>query len=345
MFVAKIFRETLESIQPEQSEKNITQTHELLCRSILQWSKAKNISFLLLKAELKLAEVLTSLSQLREANKHVTIVIKEAREMDDKHLLVESHLLETKIQFKMNNIPRAKSALTACRANSNSVFCSSLLIAEIETTAGMIHISENDYKISFSYFYEAFEMFHQNQKPDRALQNFQYILLCKIMSDAADDASGLLSGRFGLIYGQKGFTPVMSQILKAYKAKDLVALQKIRAEKAEMIAHDQIISSQIQSLYTALLEKNISKLTKPYTKVQLHYLSSKLGVSEMELDQKISEMILDGKMNGTLDQGKGHLILFESKENDPIYKHSGQVLDNMEKVLDALFERSKKLAQ
>lgn len=344
MFVAKIFRETLESIKPEQVGTVIKKSHETLCRTILAWSQLKKISFLELKAKLKLGEVLSALSQLREANDYVSKVIKEAREMDDKHLLVESHLLETKIQFKMNNIPRAKSALTACRANSNSVFCSSLLIAEIETTAGMIHIWENDYKISFSYFYEAFEMFHQNKKPERALQNFQYILLCKIMADSADEASNLLNGRFGIIYGQKGFSPVMALILEAYKNKDLVALQKIRSEHRPAIQQDQIISNQIRSLYTALLEKNIIKLTKPYTRVQLAYLSAKLGVSVRDLDQKISEMILDGKMNGTLDQGQGNLILFDSTENDPIYTHSAQVLDNMNLVLNSLFERSKKLA-
>ena len=341
MFLAKLFREILEHLSPFPA--TIPQQMEDLAKFILQWSVDSNISFLQSKAELKLAEILGKRNQLREAVKFVESVIKDARAIDDKHLLVEAHLLETKLQFEMENLPKAKSALTACRANSNSVFCSTILIAEIETTAGMIHIFENDYKISYSYFYEAFEMFHQNKKSDRALENFQYIVLTKIMSNLDDEADNLFKGRFGLIYGEKGFSPVMAKILEANKKKSLVKLEEIIRDHGEQIRANNIISSQITLLYENLLEKNILKLTKPYSKVQLSFLSLKLGVNVSRIEKKISEMILDEKLKGTLDQGIGNLIIFQEDDLDPMYSNSLQILDNMELVIETLFDKSKKL--
>jgi 26S proteasome regulatory subunit N6 len=341
MFLAKLFREILEALTP--FPKEVPEHYENLAKFILQWSISSNISFLQSKAELKVAEILGKRNQLKDAIRYVESVIKEARIIDDKHLLVEAHLLETKLQFTMENLPKAKSALTACRANSNSVFCSTLLIAEIETTAGMIHIFENDYKIAYSYFYEAFEMFHQNKKSNRALENFQYIVLTKIMSNLDDEADNLFKGRFGLIYGEQGFSPIMFKILSANKNKSLVELEAILKDHGTEINANPTISSQINLLYENLLEKNILKLTKPYTKVQLSYLSLKVGVNVNRVEKKISEMILDEKLKGTLDQGIGNLILFRDDELDPMYKNSLQILENMESVLGALFEKSKKL--
>lgn len=44
-----------------------------------------------------------------------------AKDIDDKRLLVEGHLLESKLIYESRNLAKAKAALTACRANSNMI--------------------------------------------------------------------------------------------------------------------------------------------------------------------------------------------------------------------------------
>ena len=68
----------------------------------------------------------------------------------------------------------------------------------------------------------------------------------------------------------------------------------------------------------------------------------------MELDlptveKKLSQMILDGKFQGILDQGKGHLFVYEEGEKDKAMEKGLQVLENMDEVVTTLFERSKAL--
>jgi 26S proteasome regulatory subunit N6 len=72
--------------------------------------------------------------------------------------LVEVYLLESRIIFESSNIGKARGSLTACRANANLILIPGALSAEIETTAGMLHLAEKDFEVAYSYFYEAFEI-------------------------------------------------------------------------------------------------------------------------------------------------------------------------------------------
>ena len=71
---------------------------------------------------------------------------------------MESFLLESWIIFESNNIGKARGSLTASRANANLIHIPASLTAEIESTAGMLHLAEKDYRVPYSYFYEAFEV-------------------------------------------------------------------------------------------------------------------------------------------------------------------------------------------
>lgn len=85
------------------------------------------------------------------------------------------------------------------------------------------------------------------------------------------------------------------------------------------------------------------KVVTPYSKIEMKYLSDKLGVKEALVEKKTCQMILDGKLSATLDQEKNVLILFETVESSPSYALSLDILNNMEQVVDALFERADKL--
>ena len=52
-------------------------------------------------------------------------------------------------------------------------------------------------------------------------------------------------------------------------------------------------------------------------------------------------MILDKKFDGTLDQGNGCLIIFDEIPADELYKESMVTLNNMDVVVDRLFEKAK----
>lgn len=60
---------------------------------------------------------------------------------------------------------------------------------------------------------------------------------------------------------------------------------------------------------------------------------------------KLSEMILDEKIRGTLDQGRNCLIVFEDDEPTVLFENSLKTMENLDLVMDALYEKAHKFRQ
>lgn len=56
-------------------------------------------------------------------------------------------------------------------------------------------------------------------------------------------------------------------------------------------------------------------------------------------------MILDKQLNGIIDQGKDCLVVLEEGKKDIMYSSSLKTLENMNQVMDSLFERAQELTK
>lgn len=166
-------------------------------------------------------------------------LILTGKEIDDKRLLVEAFLLESKIIFESKNIGKSRASLTACRANANQIQVPRLIQAEIETMAGMLHLEEHDYQISYSYFYESFELFLQIKNNQMASELFCYMILSKIMNQQLQDVKSLLDGRYGEMFKEFSLkTRFMGQLYRVYQEKSLIDLYSLFNEYKEVINED-----------------------------------------------------------------------------------------------------------
>nr|GMC77573.1 26S proteasome non-ATPase regulatory subunit 11 homolog [Ipomoea batatas] len=307
---AKIVRVIVDAVAkiPGTSDLQIS-----LCKDIVQWTRAEKRTFLRQRIEARLAALLMENKEYSEALTLLTGLIKEVRRLDDKLLLVEIDLLESKLHFSLRNLPKAKAALTAARTAANAI-----------------------------YVPPAFEAFNALEDP-QAIYSLKYMLLCKIMVSQADDVASIISSpKVGLQY-QGPELDAMKAVADAHSKRSLklfeVALRNFKAQLDE----DQIVHRHLSSLYDTLMEQNLCRLIEPFSRVEIAHIAELIELPADHVEKKLSQMILDKKFAGTLDQGAGCLVIFDDPKTDAIYPATLETISNMGKVVDSLFVRSAKI--
>lgn len=79
--------------------------------------------------------------------------------------------------------------------------------------------------------------------------------------------------------------------------------------------------------------------------VELSHVAQLIKLPQQFVEKKLSQMILDKAFSGILDQGKGHLIVFEPSADDAAFANGIDIISNVGLVVDALSSRAKNIHQ
>jgi 26S proteasome regulatory subunit N6 len=152
-----------------------------LCKECIEWAKEERRTFLRQSLESRLVGLYFETERYQEAIALGSTLLKELKKLDDKNLLVEVQLLESKTYHALGNLPKARAALTSARTTANSIYVPPKVQAQLDLQSGILHASEErDFKTAFSYFYEAFEQY-DSVEDKNALTALKYMLMSKIM--------------------------------------------------------------------------------------------------------------------------------------------------------------------
>ena len=268
------------------------------------------------------------------------------KKLDDKNMLVEIQLIESQVYHAVHNIPKSKAALTSVKTASTSIYVVPALQAQIDIHSGVIAAEESDFNTAYSYFFESFEGFNSLHETELATKALKYMLMSKIMNKHPEDALNILNSQATLKYQGRSLE-LMRDIAKAVKEQNLLAFERAKETYADEISSDaNVLEVHIKNLYDHLLEENLRKIIEPYNEVQMEYVAKIIGLPLFTVQQKLSEMILDEKINGTLDQGRGCLVMFEEADSDnKKFEHTINIFDKLSDVIDAFYEKTKKVKE
>lgn len=337
---AKIVRNVLDIVGsvPESVDIQID-----LCRDVIEWCKAEKRTFLRQRVEAKLAVLLLGKKESVAALAIVNSLIKELKKLDDKQMLTETHLVESRIYHSLENIPKGKAALTASRTAANSIYVTPLLQAELDEMSGILQCEEGDSFSAYSYFLEAFDAFDK-ANDSRAMASLKYMCLCKVLSNSAGEVSSILSNKNSIKYLGPEIES-MASVARAAKERSLEKFQHAVDTHAQYLKTDDLISHHLDLLYEQMLESNLLKIISPFSCVEIEHVSRLIKLPVQEVEKKLSQMILDRSFSGILDQGKGHLIVFDATAEDPNFTKGIEIISNMGLVVDALQARTKSLTK
>jgi len=313
-----------------------------LCKECIQWAMEEKRLFLRQALEARLIALYYDRSMYTEALSLGAQLLKELKKLDDKNLLVEVQLLESKTYNSLNNLPKARAALTSARTTANSIYIPPKIQAQLDMQSGILHASEEkDYKTAFSYFYEAFEQY-DSVEDGSALRALKYMLLSKIMLNLPDEVTNIISGKLALKYSGKDLE-AMKAVAASAKARSLKDFQSALKDFKKELEEDKIVSKHLDTLYSNMLEQNLCRIIEPYSRVQVEYVAGKIDLPQDQVERKLSQMILDRKFLGILDQETGVLVIFSPETRDTTCDNVIETIEAMNKVVDRLYQAAKKL--
>ncbi|KAH0626938.1 hypothetical protein JD844_002245 [Phrynosoma platyrhinos] len=280
-----------------------------LCLECIEWAKSEKRTFLRQALEARLVSLYFDTKRYQEALQLGSQLLRELKKMDDKALLVEVQLLESKTYHALSNLPKARAALTSARTTANAIYCPPKLQAALDMQSGIIHAAEEkDWKTAYSYFYEAFEGYDSIDSP-KAITALKYMLLCKIMLNLPEDVQALVSGKLALRYAGRQ-TEALKCVAQASKNRSLDDFKKALKDYRVELRDDPIINTHLGKLYDNLLEQNLIRVIEPFSRVQvrcfscflevlvIEHISSLIKLSKADVERKLSQMILDKKFHG-----------------------------------------------
>ncbi|CAN7996729.1 unnamed protein product, partial [Ixodes pacificus] len=206
-------------------------------------------------------------------------LLKELKKLDDKNLLVEVQLLESKTYHALSNLPKARAALTSARTTANAIYCPPKLQAALDLQSGVLHAAdERDFKTAFSYFYEAFECYDSIDHP-KALIALKYMLLSKIMLNLPEEVQSLVVGKLALRHAGPQLE-AMKSVARASHRRSLADFEQASLspdalhftspqEYHKELVEDPIIQAHLDTLYDTMLEQNLCRIVEPYSRVQV----------------------------------------------------------------------------
>lgn len=263
-------------------------------------------------------------------------LLRELKRLDDKLVLVEVQLLESRVYHALGNIPKARAALTSARTSAASVYTPPLLQANLDMQAGMLHAEDKDFTTAYSYFIEALDGYSQLDETPKATAAMQYMLLCKVMLNQVDDVNQLMSSKQATKYASKSLE-AMKAIARAHSNRSLDEYESVLGSYQRELGSDTFVRGHLRRLYDAMLEQNLIKVIEPFSRVEIDHVAKMVKLSPVQVEEKLSQMILDKVIIGVLDQGAGCLIIFDETHRDAAYDSALATIEKLSSVVDVLY--------
>uniref|UniRef100_A0A1I7U663 Probable 26S proteasome regulatory subunit rpn-6.2 n=1 Tax=Caenorhabditis tropicalis TaxID=1561998 RepID=A0A1I7U663_9PELO len=315
-----------------------------LLNNCIEWATTNKREFLRRSLQSRLIRLYNDVRQFQNAQKLSQDLSKELKKLEDRELLIEVSVEESKSAFNLNNLQKARTALVTAKTSTNSAYASPQLQASVDMQSGVLYSAEErDYKTSFSYFYEAFEGFASIGDKKQATDALKYMILCKIMLNVTDQLPAMLATKEVVPYLKNPRIVAIREMAEAFRKRNLKNFMNALKEHKTELVEDKVVSVHSQNLERNMLEKEISRVIEPYSEIELSYIARVVGMTVPPIEKAIARMILDKKLFGSIDQHGDTVLVYPKAGATKQFTRSLTTIRELTKTVDVSYNRAKQI--
>eukprot|EP00792_Barthelona_sp_PAP020_P005972 TRINITY_DN2865_c0_g1_i1.p1 TRINITY_DN2865_c0_g1~~TRINITY_DN2865_c0_g1_i1.p1 ORF type:complete len:436 (+),score=116.85 TRINITY_DN2865_c0_g1_i1:33-1310(+) len=298
-----------------------------------------------LKLKTFLAETYHEAKQYPKAIELTEEILRAFRKSEDFLSLVQTYLLQSEIYLSIGDALKAKSSLVAAKANSNKVDLTAHLSGRLNLQNGLINLETSEYTTAYSYFLEGFEAFASlaKTKSDYYLMAYcsMFMVLSKFLSRKAFNFERIISKSLLLKFQE--FSEILDEFQLLTDLNKIVGTKNLRKFQLFLDNHEGQFSHPyfvkfLQNLKQTMIEENVLKVIRPYSKVELDFLAKRVGIDENRIVKIMEKLVISDKLDCLLDQADG--ILFINSRDRSVELLEGDKKEEEEIGRDSLFIRS-----
>ncbi|THH02349.1 hypothetical protein EW026_g501 [Hermanssonia centrifuga] len=179
-------------------------------------------------------------------------------------------------------------------------------------------------------FFESFRNYDEAGSPQR-IQVLKYLVLANMLTGSEVNP---FDSQETKPYKNDVQIKAMTDLVDAYQRRDVHSAEKIlKGYNRATIMDDPFIRSYIGELLRSLRTQYLIDLIKPYTRLELSFLSKQLNVEIDEVEELLIGLILEGKVEGRIDQVAMRL---ELDRKQVLEKRRYNALEKWTEALDSI---------
>jgi len=195
-----------------------------------------------------------------------------------------------------------------------------------------MHLREGEFEKAHTDFFEAFKNYDESGSPRRTTC-LKYLVLANMLMKSGINP---FDSQEAKPYKNDVEIVAMTNLVTAYQNNDINEFENILKVNRQTIMEDAFIREHIEDLLRDIRTQVLIKLIKPYTRIQIKFISGELNIESGDVESLLVSCILDNTISGRIDQVSGVLELDKSTEGSARYsaldKWTSQ-LNNLQKLV------------
>ncbi|KAJ3158763.1 COP9 signalosome complex subunit 2 [Geranomyces michiganensis] len=228
-------------------------------------------------------------------------------------LLLEIFALEIQMYTETKNNKKLKVLYQQC-LHVRSAIPHPRIMGVIRECGGKMHMGEKEWERAQTDFFEAFKNYDEAGDPQR-IQCLKYLVLANMLMESEINP---FDSQETKPYKNDPQITAMTDMVDAYQRKELPEVERILRTNKATILGDPFIRTYIDDVLHNIRTQVLIALIRPYTRIELGFVSTQLNISSSEVEDLLVNLILDNKVDGRIDQVNQRLEL-HSHSSDTIH--------------------------